>query len=100
MVVSHPSIPPTSPTRPHLAALIGRDVALHTSCGRHCGVLVAVSPHAVWLELRDDCLLAVSEPVLAVTPGPIQAITLDDLDDLEGELRGNLRDDAPVGAPP
>ncbi len=96
MEVSHPSIPPTSPTRHTLAALIGRDVALHTSCGRHCGVLVAVSPHAVWLELRDDCLLAVSEQVLAVTPGPIRSVELSE----DQSRSDHLRDDRPVAVPP
>jgi hypothetical protein len=72
MIVSHPSIPP-APARSSFAALVGRDVSVHTACGRHRGTLLAVSPHAVWLELRDDCVLAITEAVLAVTPGRAEA---------------------------
>jgi hypothetical protein len=79
VVVSHPSIPPAFAIRPVLAALVGRDVVVHTPCTRHRGTLVAVAPHAVWLELRDDCLLAVTEAILAVTPAPVQP------DDVAGE---------------
>lgn len=78
MVVSHPSIPPAFAIRPVLAALVGRDVVLHTPSGRHRGALVAVSPHAVWLELRDDCLLAVTEMIIAVTPAPVMQDARDD----------------------
>ncbi len=49
-----------------LRSFVGCDVTIMTLADRYQGRLTAVHPKAVWLELRDDCLIAVTEPVLSV----------------------------------
>ncbi len=50
--------------RPH----VGRRVTILTARDRYTGTLRAVHTNAVWIELRDDCLVAVTDDVISVAP--------------------------------
>lgn len=73
---THPSTEPTNSTevarerqsaqvRAKLQSMVARDVVLTTASHRYRGRLLSAHTNVVWLELRDDCMVAVTEPVLA-----------------------------------
>jgi hypothetical protein len=45
---------------------VGQRVTLLTLRDRYTGTLRAVHRSAVWLELRDDCLVAVTDEIVSV----------------------------------
>jgi len=49
-----------------LRPLVGQRVTLLTLRDRYTGTLRAVHRSAVWLELRDDCLVAVTDEIVSV----------------------------------
>jgi hypothetical protein len=51
-----------------LHALTTQSVEVVTLRARYSGTLLAVHPRAVWLELRDDCRVAITEPIVTVAP--------------------------------
>ena len=58
---------PTSHTPvARLRSLLGYDVTILTVTDRYQGRLAAIHPNAVWLELRDDCLVAITAPVVSI----------------------------------
>ncbi len=64
----------TSPQKPtsntplaRLRSYLGQDVTIMTVTDRYQGRLTAVHPKAVWLEVRDDCLVAITAPVVSVS---------------------------------
>ena len=58
---------PTSNTPvARLRSLLGYDVTILTVTDRYQGRLAAIHPNAVWLELRDDCLVAITAPVVSI----------------------------------
>lgn len=52
--------------RAKLQSLLLRDVIITTASHRYQGRLLSAHTNVVWLELRDDCMVAVTESVLAV----------------------------------
>jgi hypothetical protein len=57
-----------------LHALRSQPVDVVTLRARYSGRLMAVHPRAVWLELRDDCMVAITEPIVTVAPRPAAPI--------------------------
>ena len=64
--VAHSNADPKPDIR--LQRLIGSRVTLVTLRDRYTGTLRAVHPNAAWLELRDDCLVAITDAVISVAP--------------------------------
>jgi hypothetical protein len=53
-----------------LHSLVGEPVEIITLRMRYCGRLIALHPRAVWLELNDDCRVAIAEPIVTVVRRP------------------------------
>ena len=51
-----------------LHELTGEAVVVMTLRMRYGGRLLAVHPRAVWLEISEDCRMAITEPVVSVAP--------------------------------
>jgi hypothetical protein len=51
-----------------LHSLRTQSVDVVTLRARYAGKLLAVHPRAVWLELHDDCMVAITEPIVTVAP--------------------------------
>lgn len=58
---------PAASSAGRLHTLIGRKVTVMTLRDRYTGTLRAVHRSAVWIELRDDCLVAITDEVVSAT---------------------------------
>jgi hypothetical protein len=62
-----------------LKGLVGETVEVVTLRVRYCGRLLAVHPRAVWVELSDDCRVAITETIVTVAHRPDAASSTEEL---------------------